>query len=440
MGEISFVYNKKKTTLVIADYFRLIITPAGNFLTLPQDFFPEFSHTHNSRNCCYFLILYLLAAVCALDLMDPTAAKQSGNGITILALGYLLGFVTAMITSRCAYLDLSFIERYFSAYDSERPFGNRKLVIGETTLRSLSTPTGVNATMFYEIASFTYDNQKMERARYSSVSSSLAAFGANWPCLWGEEVTGHFDTWRTNWTEYKDGWKFTCGLRHITAPCVVYSLGSSGNMAFEKGLLEDNPSCIVHIFDKDAFGLEKWFPDRNIREKHVTFHQAFISAADNFTAVPPMRSLSSIMKQLGHTHIDILKMDIEGSEWDVLNGDLPSIGQLLVEVHENGYVNVDYRARALSDLFDNIEHYGLRLFHKEINARYNLNCIEFAFIQKQWNPSSKNYTTTGIRPAVLRNSTVGTSKPPPRVPAARTDRLPRVIRQSHLRRQQGDKN
>jgi hypothetical protein len=31
--------------------------------------------------------------------------------------------------------------------------------------------------------------------------------------------------------------KYVCGLSHITDPCVVYSLGSSGNMAFEKELL-----------------------------------------------------------------------------------------------------------------------------------------------------------------------------------------------------------
>jgi len=50
-----------------------------------------------------------------------------------------------------------------------------------------------------------------------------------------------------------------------------------------------------------------------------------------------MRSLTSILKELNHNSIDILKMDIEGSEYDVLLNILDSkieIGQILVEFHD----------------------------------------------------------------------------------------------------------
>ena len=54
------------------------------------------------------------------------------------------------------------------------------------------------------------------------------------------------------------------------------------------------------------------------------------------------KSLSDIKLSLGHKKIDIFKMDIEGSEWDILlseivHGDengLPD--QLLFEIHTQG--------------------------------------------------------------------------------------------------------
>jgi FkbM family methyltransferase len=50
----------------------------------------------------------------------------------------------------------------------------------------------------------------------------------------------------------------------------------------------------------------------------------------------PVKKFSSITKQLGHKKIDILKIDIEGSEYDVIDDILNSdviIDQILVEVH-----------------------------------------------------------------------------------------------------------
>jgi hypothetical protein len=50
----------------------------------------------------------------------------------------------------------------------------------------------------------------------------------------------------------------------------------------------------------------------------------------------PMRSVASIMAELGHQRLDVLKLDIEGSEYDVIDDVLKRavpIGQLLVEFH-----------------------------------------------------------------------------------------------------------
>jgi hypothetical protein len=54
------------------------------------------------------------------------------------------------------------------------------------------------------------------------------------------------------------------------------------------------------------------------------------------TAMAPVRHIATIMKELGHGSIDLLKMDIEGAEYGVIE-DLSSsqipIGQICVEFH-----------------------------------------------------------------------------------------------------------
>jgi hypothetical protein len=281
---------------------------------------------------------------------------------------------------------------FFFVATSKRRGGEQAL------LRSQSSQLAENDSQDLErwltIANFTYENQKLERARSKDVSASLAVFQANWPCLWGEAVTGYMPTWQKQWDRFKDGWKFTCGLQRIRAPCVIYSLGSAGNMAFEKGVLEDNPACTIYIYDKDQHGIDQWFSEDVIRAKKVNFNRYFIGAREDAHADPPVRTLTSIMAELGHTHIDILKMDIEGAEWDVLTDasrPLPSIGQLLVEVHEKREKTVSQRVSSLTALFNNLEANGLRLFHQEINARYDMHCIEYAFIQSLWRPDRKTY-------------------------------------------------
>jgi hypothetical protein len=49
-----------------------------------------------------------------------------------------------------------------------------------------------------------------------------------------------------------------------------------------------------------------------------------------------VKRLSTIMNDLGHSHIDLLKMDIEGAEYDVIDDFLDHeihVSQLLVEFH-----------------------------------------------------------------------------------------------------------
>ncbi len=61
----------------------------------------------------------------------------------------------------------------------------------------------------------------------------------------------------------------------------------------------------------------------------------------------PMKSFSKITEMLLHTHIDVLKIDIEGSEYEVLEDILESkitINQLLIEFHDRLFDTQIYKS------------------------------------------------------------------------------------------------
>ena len=80
-----------------------------------------------------------------------------------------------------------------------------------------------------KLSEFTYENQKRERLPSVSMSTSIARFNPEWPCFWGERVTGRLSTYingvKPFGKRFGDGWKFTCGIHLLKTPCVVYSLG-----------------------------------------------------------------------------------------------------------------------------------------------------------------------------------------------------------------------
>lgn len=139
---------------------------------------------------------------------------------------------------------------------------------------------------------------------------------------------------------------------------IVYSGGVGEDITFDLELIKAY-GCVVHAFDPTPRSIE-WVKKQSLPENFVLheFGLADVDGSASFnlpenpthvshsmrrrpstkwpTLQCPVRRVSTAMSQLGHTHIDLLKMDIEGAEYEVLedliiSGIYPT--QLLVEFH-----------------------------------------------------------------------------------------------------------
>jgi len=143
----------------------------------------------------------------------------------------------------------------------------------------------------------------------------------------------------------------------LSASSIVYSFGVGEDISFDLELISRFGPC-VHAFDPTPRSIE-WVAGQRVPEKFI-FHAYGVADFDGVakflppvnpahvshtllarnTPRPaievPVHRLMTIMKLLSHSRIDLLKMDIEGAEYAVLNDLLTSgipMNQLLVEFH-----------------------------------------------------------------------------------------------------------
>jgi len=144
----------------------------------------------------------------------------------------------------------------------------------------------------------------------------------------------------------------------LNAQSVVYSCGVGEDVSFDLALI-DGYHLAVHAFDPTPKSIE-WVGAKALPRTFV-FHPYGISDRDG-TALfyppddpghvshtllshpstserairVPMKRIATVMAELGHDHIDILKLDIEGAEFGVIRDLIASRvrpRQLLVEFH-----------------------------------------------------------------------------------------------------------
>jgi len=163
-----------------------------------------------------------------------------------------------------------------------------------------------------------------------------------------------------NITESSDGWKYIAD--GLDSSSIVYSLGVGDLVDFDLDLIH-RFGLTVHAFDPTPFA-EEWVGRQDLPERFV-FH-AWAAAGENgslrlyrrvntrgrrsavmWTADDnagdtgdfidaPAYTIRTMMEKLGHDRVDLVKIDVEGAEYGILDGldaddRLPS--QLLVEYH-----------------------------------------------------------------------------------------------------------
>ena len=146
---------------------------------------------------------------------------------------------------------------------------------------------------------------------------------------------------------------------------IVYSFGIGFDITFDAMVIE-NHDCHVFGFDPTPKSIQ-WVRSQTLPEKFhfyeygisntsgpVDFYlpknrehvsgsiviQENVNLQEKVTVI--MKSLTDIMNELGHRHIDLLKLDIEGAEYEVLENVLEAnipFTQLVVEYHDRFFEN-----------------------------------------------------------------------------------------------------
>lgn len=156
------------------------------------------------------------------------------------------------------------------------------------------------------------------------------------------------------------GWWYA--PQNLSADSIVYSLGVGDDIEFDLAIIEKY-GVDLHAFDPTPSSIGML--ERKKLPARFSFHPWAVTASDGsltfyprlrkdgsksevmYTMVPqpetsddaievPAYSLATICDRLGHRRVDLMKMDIEGAEYEVLAGLLDSSirpAQLLVEFH-----------------------------------------------------------------------------------------------------------
>jgi len=180
----------------------------------------------------------------------------------------------------------------------------------------------------------------------------------------------------------------------LTAKSVVYSFGIGTNVTFDVDLIREI-GCEVHAFDPTPLSVE-WLRSQTLPPSffshpwglaaydgsaHFTLpksHSVSFTMSDGIpsksVAECPVYRLRTVLNLLGHERINLLKIDIEGAEYQILDDlitESDRIDQLLIEFHHRWLGSASKTDIAIKRLEDS----GLRLFYASARG------LEYGFIR-----------------------------------------------------------
>ena len=187
---------------------------------------------------------------------------------------------------------------------------------------------------------------------------------------------------------------FLVATDYINENSIVYSFGVGQDISFDEDIIK-NYNCEVFAFDPTPKSIT-WIQDQKLPQNFKFYEWGISHKTDTdffyFPTNPDfvsgsiveqsnvskdhkievkLKTLQDTMNRLGHTKLDVLKMDIEGAEYGVLDQILNSnieIGQILVEFHDRFFTDGkqktmdilsklrkhDYLIFGISETFDEI--------------------------------------------------------------------------------------
>ena len=209
-----------------------------------------------------------------------------------------------------------------------------------------------------------------------------------------------------------DGGKWLCGLSLLdpgaSSGCTVYSVGSNFDASFERyvqqmvGKAHPGQRCDIHTFDPtlDPKPRAQRFGEKLEREGVSKLHLIGLRSDDTREHPPfPARTLRQLMTELGHSCVDIVKIDIEGGEHTLLastHWENLCIGMLLFELHGHPTALPPWhRWLSIGDVasyFHELEQAGFGHYAMEIvgpptgfrGAERLTGAAEIAFINTSW--------------------------------------------------------
>lgn len=178
-----------------------------------------------------------------------------------------------------------------------------------------------------------------------------------------------------------DGGKYVCDSSFKNKKeCIIYSLGSNNEYSFENEMYKKF-GCEIHTFDCTA--KPNWNPP-----KHVKLHPWCSDSVNHGNYY----NLTTIMRLLNHSSIDLLKVDIEEGEFETFK-DLVNIPkenlpkQIAVEIHHFIYSQKDFnfalkRMEKVFALYDIVLKLGYSLLTREDNPGSGGTCTEIVLIKE----------------------------------------------------------